>query len=150
MNFGDTNIVSSKVFNRSMWQKRKNSDFNRVLVISADKNVSLLYFQNLVYSIFWGGSIVASKFSKPGFNSMWTQFQMFKLDLEKAEEPEIILPKSVRSSKKQKSSRKISTSALLTTPKPLTVWVTTNCGKFWKRWEYQITLPAVCRLRSNS
>ena len=150
MNFGDTNIVSSKVFNRSMWQKRKNSDFNRVLVISADKNVSLLYFQNLVFSIFWGGSIVASKFSKPGFNSMWTQFQMFKLDLEKAEEPEIILPKSVRSSKKQKSSRKISTSALLTMPKPLTVWVTTNCGKFWKRWEYQITLPAVCRLRSNS
>ena len=144
MNFGDTNIVSSKVFNRSMWQKRKNSDFNRVLVISADKNVSLLYFQNLVYSIFWGGSIVASKFSKPGFNSMWTQFQMFKLDLEKAEEPEIILPKSVRSSKKQKSSRKISTSALLTMPKPLTVWVTTNCGKFWKRWGYQTTWYASC------
>ena len=37
---------------------------------------------------------------------------------------------------------KISTSALLTTPKPLTVWITTNCGKFFKRWEYQTTLPA--------
>ena len=44
--------------------------------------------------------------------------------------------------KKQESSRKTSTSALLTTPKPLTVWITTNCGKFFKRWEYQTTLPA--------
>ena len=48
-------------------------------------------------------------------------FQMFKLDLEKAEEPEIKLPTSVGSSKKQDSSRKTSTSALLTMPKPLTV-----------------------------
>ena len=63
-------------------------------------------------------------------------FQMFKLDLEKAEEPEIKLPTSAGSSKKQESSRKISTSALLTMPKPLTVWITTNCGKFFKRWEY--------------
>ena len=55
-------------------------------------------------------------------------FQMFKLDLEKAEEPEIRLPTSAGSSKKQESSRKTSTSALLTMPKPLTVWITTN----WK------------------
>ena len=40
-------------------------------------------------------------------------------------------------------SRKISTSALLTTLKPLTVWITTNCGKFLKKWEYQTTLPAL-------
>ena len=53
-------------------------------------------------------------------------FQMFQLDLEKAEEPEIKLPTSVRSSKKQGSSRKTSSSALLTTPKQLTVWITTN------------------------
>ena len=53
-----------------------------------------------------------------------------KLVLEKAEEPEIKLPTSVGSSKKQESFRKTSTSALLTTPKPLTVWITTNCGKF--------------------
>ena len=44
--------------------------------------------------------------------------------------------------KKQESSRKISISALLTMPKPLTVWITTNCGKFWKRWEYQTTWSA--------
>ena len=43
---------------------------------------------------------------------------------------------------KQESSRKISISALLTVPKPLTVWITINCGKFWKRWEYQTTWPA--------
>ena len=53
---------------------------------------------------------------------------MFKLDLEKAEEPEIKLPTSAGSSKKQENSRKTSTSALLTMPKPLTVWTTTN----WK------------------
>ena len=43
---------------------------------------------------------------------------------------------------KAKSSRKTSTFAFLTTPKPLTVWITINCGKFWKRWEYQTTWPA--------
>ena len=67
-------------------------------------------------------------------------FQMFKLVLEKAEEPEIKLPTSAGSSKKQGSSRKTSISALLTMPKPLTVWITINCGKFWKRWEYQTCL----------
>ena len=69
-------------------------------------------------------------------------FQMFKLVLEKAEEPESELPTPAGSSKKQESSRKTSISALLTMPKPLTVWITINCGKFWKRWEYQITWPA--------
>ena len=54
---------------------------------------------------------------------------MFKLDLEKAEEPQIKLPISVGSPKKQESSRKKSTSAILTMPKPLTVWTTINCGK---------------------
>ena len=55
-------------------------------------------------------------------------FQVFKLDLEKVEEPEIKLPTSFGSLKKQESSRKTSISALLTIPKPLTVWTTTN----WK------------------
>ena len=83
------------------------------------------------------------KFSKPGFSNMWTRnFQMFKLVLEKAEEPEIKLPTSTGSWKKQESSRKTSISALLTMPKPLTVWITINCGKLWKRWEYQTTWPA--------
>ena len=67
---------------------------------------------------------------------------MFKVDLEKAEEPEIKLPASAGSWKKQESSRKTSTIALLTKPKPLTVWITTKCGKILKTWEYQTTWPA--------
>ena len=88
-------------------------------------------------------SKVMLKILQPSFNSSWTEkFQMFKLDLEKAEEPEIKLPTSAGSSKKQESFRKTSTSALLAMPKPLTMWITINCGKLWKRWEYQTTWPA--------
>ena len=96
---------------------------------------------------FW--PIMCSKFSKPGFNSTWTMnFQMFKVDLEKAKEPEIKLPTSVGSLKKQESSRKTSTSALLTTPKPLIVWIATNCGKFLK--DTRPPEKSVCRSGSNS
>ena len=84
-----------------------------------------------------------SKFSMLGFSSTRTvNFQMLKLGLEKAEEPEIKLPTSTGPSKNQESSRKTSTSALLTMPKPLTVQITTNCRKFLKIWEYQTTSPA--------
>ena len=55
---------------------------------------------------------------------------MYKLDLEKAEEPEIKLPTSALSYKKQREFQKTSTFASLTMLKPLTVWITTNCGKF--------------------
>ena len=58
------------------------------------------------------------------------ELQMFKLVLEKAEEPEIKLSISTGSLKKEESYRKTSISALLTMPKPLTVWITINCGKF--------------------
>ena len=68
------------------------------------------------------------------------KFQMFKLDLEKAEEPEIKLATSTEPKKNQENSRK--TSASLTMLKPLTVWITTNHGKFLIRWEYWTTLPA--------
>ena len=57
----------------------------------------------------------------------------------KAEEPEIKSSTSVGSSQKQESSRKTSTSTLLTMPKPLTVWITTNGGQFFRRWKYQTT-----------
>ena len=86
---------------------------------------------------------LCSKSSKLGFTNMWTKnLQMYKLDLEKAEEPEIKLWTSAGSLKKQESSQKTSTSALLTMPKPFTMWITINCGKFWKRWESQTTWPA--------
>ena len=83
-----------------------------------------------------------SKFSKPGFSSMWTKkFHMYKLDLEKAEEPEsnyqYLLDHRIN-----ENSRKASSSASLTMLKTLTLWITTKCGKFFKRWESQTTLPA--------
>ena len=70
---------------------------------------------------------------------------MFKLDLEKAEEPEIKLPTSAGSCKKQESSRKTSTFAVLTTPKPLTMWITTN----WKILQLMATPDHLtCLLRN--
>ena len=71
---------------------------------------------------------------------------MFKLVLEKAEEPEIKLPTSAGSWKKQESSRKTSISVLLTIPKPLTMWTTTNCGKILK--EMRISDHLTCLLRN--
>ena len=70
---------------------------------------------------------------------------MFKLYLEKAEEPEIKLPTSVGSSKKQESFKKTSTSTLLIMPKPVTLWITTNCGKFL---EMGIADHLTCLLRN--
>ena len=72
---------------------------------------------------------------------MWTMnFQMFKLDLEKAEEPEIKLPISTGSSKKQEFQKNIY--FCFTDYVKAFVWITIKCGKFWKRWEYQTTWPA--------
>ena len=83
-----------------------------------------------------------SKFSKPGFNSTWTvNFQLFKLVLEKAEEPEIKLPTSVESSKKQESSKK---KHLYWLCQSLWLWITTN----WKIQEMEITDHLTCLLRT--
>ena len=81
------------------------------------------------------------KFSKQGFNSTWTvNFQLFKMDLEKAEEPEIKLPTSAGSSKKQENSRK--TSAFALSRQSLWLCRSQQTGKFFKRRKYQTTLPA--------
>ena len=84
---------------------------------------------------------LCSKPFKLGFSSTWTEnFEMYKLGFKEAEEPEVKLPTLVGSwRKKQENSRK--TSASLTMPKPLTVWITTNCGKLLKTLEYQTTFP---------
>ena len=77
----------------------------------------------------------------------------FKLVLEKAEEPKIKLPTSIGSWKKQESSRKTSISALLTMPKPLTVWITKNCDSERDGNTRPPDLPLekfVCRSGSNS
>ena len=115
-----------------------NSELNK-------NSFSFLIMSQSLWYIMCVGNLQEESFgvSKPGFSSMWTvNFQMFKLVLEKAEEPEIKLPTSTGSWKKQESSRKTSISALLTMPKPLTVWITINCGRFFKKWEYQTTWPA--------
>ena len=76
-----------------------------------------------------------------GFSIMWTEnFQMFKLGLEKAEEPETKLPTFAGSQRKQGNSRKTSTSVAFTVLKPSTLWIITNCGKLLKRQEYQTIL----------
>ena len=82
-----------------------------------------------------------SKSFKLGFNGTWTEnFQMYKLDLEKAEEPNIRLPTSIGSYKKHGNSRKTSTSASMAILNSLCE--SQQTGKFFKRWEYQITLSA--------
>ena len=75
----------------------------------------------------------ASKLTLKILQARHQQYVIYKLDLEKAEEPEIKLPTSTGSLKKQESSRKTSTSALLTMVEPFTVWTTTNSGIFFKR-----------------
>ena len=105
-------------------------------------SANIRIFQNLVAKSSCLGGQKSSR--------IWTLSQTTVT--EKAEEPEIKLPTSARLQKKQGNSRKTSTSASMTMLKTLTVWITTNCGKFLKRWEYQTILPEkpVCRTRSNS
>ena len=67
---------------------------------------------------------------------------MFKLDLEKAEEPEIILPTSGLIIEKARELQQNIYFCFIDYAKPLTVWITTNCEKFLKTWEYQTTWPA--------
>ena len=84
---------------------------------------------------------------KSGFSCTWTKnFQVYKLELEKAEKPEIKLATSFGSCKKNRNSEK-RLLLLLWHPKTWTVWVTTSCGNFFKRREYQTTLPASCETR---
>ena len=94
---------------------------------------------------------LCSKSFKLGFSSRWTEnFHMYKWCFKEAEELETKLPIFARLWRKQGSSRK--TSASLTTIKPLSVWITTNCGKFLKRFKKKIGVPDYhnCLLRSLS
>ena len=99
--------------------------------------------------------VKCSKFSKPVFSKTCTMnFQMSRLVLEKAEEPEIKLPTSAGLWKKQGSSRQTSVSALLTMPQPLTVWITINCENSERdgpTWPPDLSLEKpVCRSGSNN
>ena len=86
-----------------------------------------------------------SESSMPGFNSTWIEnFPDVQVGFRKGRGTRDQLPTFIGSQKKQEISKKKSTSALLTMLKPLILWITTNCGKFFKRWEYQTTWPASC------
>ena len=125
------NSICHQIWKTQQWpQDWKKSVFIPILKKGNAKECSNYHTIALISH----ASKIMLKLSKTGMNSTRTvNFQMFKLDLEKAEEPEIKLPTSAGSWKKQKSSRKTSIFALLTMPKPLTVWITTHCGKFFKR-----------------
>ena len=118
-------IHSCTIHNSQMWKQLK--------CPSSDEWIKKMYYIHIMkcYSA----------------NSTWTvNFQMFKLKLEKAEEPEIKLPTSAGSSKKQDSSRKTSISALMTMEKPLTVWITKKNWKILK--EMGIPDHLTCLLRN--
>ena len=117
-------------------------DWKRSVFILIPKKGNIKECSNycIIALISHASKVMLKIISKPGFNSIW--IMNFQLVLEKAEEPEIKLPISVGSSKKQESSRKTSISALVTIPKYLTVCITTNCGEFLKRWDYQTTWTA--------
>ena len=73
---------------------------------------------------------------------MYREIQMYKLGLEKTEEPEIKLPHPLYHKKARELQEKTSTSPPLIMLKPWTMWIRTNCGKFLKRRKYQTTWPA--------
>ena len=108
---------------QQVWKTHQQpQDWKRSVFIPIPKKGNAKEFSNYhTIALISHASKECSKFSKPSFNSTWTMNLMFKLGLEKAEEPEIKLPTSTGSLKKQESSRKTFTSALFIMPKPLTV-----------------------------
>ena len=129
--------ICQQIWKTQQWPQ----DWKRSVFISIPKKCNAKECSNyhpiaLISHIFK----VTVKILQPGFSYTWTvNFLLFRLYLEKAEQPEIKLPTCIGLLIKQESSRKTSIYALLTMPKLLTLWITTNCGKFFKRWEYQTT-----------
>ena len=118
-------------------------DWKRSVFLPIPKKGNAKEYSNYcTIAIISHASKVMLKILQASFNSMWTvNFQMFKLVLEKAEEPEIKLPTSAGSSKRQEFQKNIYF-CFLDYAKAFDWWITINCGKFWKRWEYQTTWPA--------
>ena len=101
------------------------SNYGTIALISHASKIMLKIFQDL------------------GFNSMWNwELPDVQAGFRKGRGTKDQIS-NIRwiTQKKQENSRKASTSASLTMLKPLTMWITTDCGKFFKRWEYQTTLP---------
>ena len=96
---------------------------------------------------------LCSKFFKPSLQQYVNrEHPDIQTGSRNAEEPRSNCQHPLDHQKSERVPEKTSNSTLFTVPKPLTVWNTTNCGKFWKRWEYQTTWPekSICRSRSNS
>ena len=136
--------ICQQIWKTQQWPQ----DWNRSVFIPIPKKGNINEWENYctIAPISHASKDSCPKPFKSGFNSTWTKnSQMYRLDLEKAEEQESKLPTSAGSKKKQKNSRETSISASLTMLKPLTLWITTNCGKFLKRWKYQDPWPACCK-----
>jgi len=128
--------ICQQVWKTQQWPQ----DWKRLVFIPISKKSNAKEINYCIIVLISHARKQCSKFSKQSFSNMWTMnFWIFNLVLEKAEEQEIKLPTSIGSLKKQESSRKKFISALLTMPKPLTVWITINFEKFFNRWEYQTT-----------
>ena len=128
--------VCQQIWKTQQWPQ----DWKKSVFILSPKKVNAKKCSNYCTIAFIShGSKVMLKILQARIQHMSRELSDVQADLEKVEEPEIKLPTSSGSWKKQESSRKPFVSALLTMPKPLTVWITINCGKFFKRWEYQTT-----------
>ena len=129
--------ICQQIWKTQQWpQDQKRSAFIAILKKNNAKECSNCHTIVLISH----ASTVMLKILQARFQQYVNQeLQMFKMDLEKAEESEIKLPTSTGSSIKQEISRKTSVSVLLTMPKHLTMWITINRRKFFKRWEYQTT-----------
>ena len=133
--------ICQQIWKTQQWPQ----DWKRsVFILIPKKGNSKICSNHLTIALISHASKKWSEFYKPSFNSTWTMnFQMFKLDLEMAEEPEIKLPMTVGSMKKQEFQKNIYF-CFIDYDKAF-VWITTNCGKFFKKWEYQTTLPCLLR-----
>ena len=126
------------------------TDWKRSLFIPVPKKDNAKECSNYrTIALISHASKIMLKFFKPGFSSMWTMnFLMFKAGFRKGRGTRPNWQYPLHHQKSKRVPEKHLFSALLTMPKPLTVWITIKCGKFWKRWEYQTTWPAsweMCR-----
>ena len=127
--------IYEQIWNTQQWPQ----DWQRSVFIPIPKKGSAKECSNYcTFVLISHASRVVLKIHQTGLQQCVNQeLQMYKLDLEKAEKPEIKLLTFIGSWRKQRSSRK--TSVSLITLKPLTMWIITNYGKFLKRWECQTT-----------
>ena len=123
--------ICQQIWKTQQWPQ----DWKRSVFISIPKAMPKNVQNYHTIALISHASEVTLKFLQARLQCTWTMnFQMFKLDSEKAEEPEIKSPTSVGALKSKKVPEK---HLLLCMPNALTTWITTNCGKFFKRWEYQ-------------